>query len=283
LTGNGYSNNRIFGSSSDVQTGIPTTSLAFGNTAGQYKIGRYVDLSNNTASGIYGATGLITGAQLNTEFRPYYTTNGNFMIWHDYAVIKLNYLFESLNKIGLVKRSDAELRLYVNTGTVSASVADADVANTAYNLIPSNNTFSNTCPLIVNYQEGCSTAGSGLLPANTRNIVAGLYIRKAPTTSFAGVNLGAAAVQHPLLNCRLYYSQVTVDRQKSIDYVQRNRNKKVIYRSFVTNSYNNITSGSSFDHLVNSGIVHPTAVLICPFIGAVANSGFGDFSMEITL
>ena len=64
------------------------------------------------------------------------------------------------------------------------------------------------------------------------------------------------------------YSQVTVDPQKSIDYVQRNRNKKIIYRSFVTNSYNNITSGSSFNALVNSGIVHPTAVLICPFIGA---------------
>ena len=41
-------------------------------------------------------------------------------------------------------------------------------------------------------------------------------------------------VQHPLANCRLYYSQVTVDPQKSIDHVQRNRNKKVIYRSFVS-------------------------------------------------
>jgi len=69
-----------------------------------------------------------------------------------------------------------------------------------------------------------------------------------------------------LPNCRLYYSQVTVDPQKSIDYVQRNRNKKVIYRSFVTNSYTNTTAGSSFNALVNSGIVHPTAVLICPFI-----------------
>jgi hypothetical protein len=38
-------------------------------------------------------------------------------------------------------------------------------------------------------------------------------------------------VQHPLANCRLYYSQITVDPQRSIDYVQRNRNKKVIYRS----------------------------------------------------
>ena len=52
----------------------------------------------------------MTGTQLNTEFRPFYTTSDNYMIWHDYAVIKLNYLFESLNKIGLVKRIDAQLR-----------------------------------------------------------------------------------------------------------------------------------------------------------------------------
>jgi len=55
-----------------------------------------------------------------------------------------------------------------------------------------------------------------------------------------------------------------------------------MYRSFVTNSYNNITSGTSINALVNSGIVHPTAVLICPFIGAVNNSGFGDSQIEIT-
>jgi hypothetical protein len=42
--------------------------------------------------------------QLNSEFRPYYTVQNNFMVWHDFAVIKLNYLLESLNKIGLVKR-----------------------------------------------------------------------------------------------------------------------------------------------------------------------------------
>jgi hypothetical protein len=50
-----------------------------------------------------------------------------------------------------------------------------------------------------------------------------------PITSFAGINLAAIVLQHPLPNCRLYYScsQVTVEPQKSIDYVQRNRNKKV--------------------------------------------------------
>ena len=55
---------------------------------------------------------------------------------------------------------------------------------------------------------------------------------------------------------------------------------KVIYRSFVTNSWTNITSSSSFNAVVNSGIVFPTAVLICPFIAAVANSGFADFQWK---
>jgi hypothetical protein len=67
----------------------------------------------------------MTGAQLNSEFRPYYTVQNNYMVWHDYAVIKLNYLFESLNKIGLVKRVDAQLRLWVNTGTVNVSAGGA--------------------------------------------------------------------------------------------------------------------------------------------------------------
>jgi hypothetical protein len=114
------------------------------------------------------------------------------------------------------------------------------------------------------------------VPASVNHIVAGLYIARPPITSFAGINLAANTVQHPLTNCRLYYSQVTVDPQKSIDYVPRKSNKKAIYRSFVTNSYTNTASGSSFNALVNSGIVHPTAVLICPFIAAVSSSGFGD-------
>ena len=64
--------------------------------------------------------------------------------------------------------------------------------------------------------------------------------------------------------------------------VQRNRNKKVIYRSFVTNSYTNIAANGSFNALVNCGITHPTAVLICPFIGATTGtqSGFGDFQWK---
>ena len=105
-------------------------------------------------AGVYGTDGLMTATQLNNEFRPYYTTNGNYMVWHDYAVIKLNYLFESLNKIGLVKRLDAQLRVWVNTGTVRVAVANPTTSDTTYLLAPADNTFSNTCPLMVNYLPG---------------------------------------------------------------------------------------------------------------------------------
>jgi hypothetical protein len=176
----------------------------------------------------------MTNSQLNQEFRPYYTVNANHMIWHDYAVMKLNHLFESLNKIGLVKHYDATLRLWINTGTVNVNVANPDSTNASYNLIPCNNTFSNTCLLMVNYHAGGTNLGIVLI--TTTIIVAGLYISRPPTTSFAGLNLANSAVAQPFGNCSLYYSQVTVDPQKSIDYVQRNRNKKVINRSFVTNS-----------------------------------------------
>jgi hypothetical protein len=280
-SGNGYNNNRVFSSASDNQVTSGDANASTGNAANQYKIGRYVDTTNTAGQGIYGITNtLMTPSQLNSEFRPYYTVNGNYMYWHDYAVIKLNYLFESLNKIGLTKKLDAQLRLWVNTGTVMVRVAGADSLNIAYNMTPADNTFSNTCPILINHQA--AGTGAGIVPASTQAIVAGLYIKSPPVTSFAGINLGASIVQHPLTNCRLYYSQVTVDPQKSIDYVQRNRNKKVIYRSFVTNSYTNIGVGSSFNALVNSGIIHPTAVLICPFIGATtgANSGFGDYQWK---
>ena len=56
-----------------------------------------------------------------------------------------------------------------------------------------------------------------------------------------------------------------------------NINKKVIYRTFVTNNYPATPTGGSFNQLINSGIVHPTGVLIVPFLGAVTGTiGLGD-------
>ena len=169
------------------------------------------------------------------------------------------------------------LRFWVNTGTVSVTVANAGVDESQnYVLTPENNSFSNTCPLMVNWVPGGGAYG---VPSGTTSIVAGLYINKPPSTSYAGINLSSSNAAHPLPNCRLYYSQIVLDPQKSITYTNMNLNKKVVYRTFVSNQYNNIASGSSFNQLINSGIVHPTGVLIVPFIGSQSSGterGFGD-------
>jgi hypothetical protein len=277
-SGNGLSNNRPFAGVSDNQTATSSgvQNAGIGNTALQYKIGRYYDTSSNQ-TGIVGTSGLVTVAQLATEFRPYFEQKTNYLVWYDFAVIKLAHLFESLGKMGLVRRFDATLRLWVNTGIVKVDVNNPGIdASQNYTLTPENNSFSNTCPLMVNWVPG---GGSYGVPSGTTSIVAGLYINKPPSTSYTGINLSSSNASHPLPNCRLYYSQIVLDPQKSITYTNMNLNKKVVYRTFVSNQYNNIAKGSSFNQLINSGIVHPTGVLIVPFIGAQSSGtdrGFGD-------
>ena len=275
-SGNGLTNNRPFiatagtGGGSDQQIAVQAKqNSSVTNGALQYKVGKYLDTCGNGINNIVPA--IVTAANLANEFRPYYTTSGNYMIWYDYAIIKLNHVFESLTKMGLVRRFDATLRLWVNTGTVNATVGGISSANINYSLTPANNTFSNTCPLMIHYLGNDVTNAT---PALTTNIVAGLYIAKPPATSFSGANFASAAVSHPLQNCRIYYSQITVQPQKSIKYIEENRNKKVVYRTFVSNLYTNIGSGNNFNNLINSGIVHPTGVLIVPFLAS--SSAFGD-------
>ena len=230
-------------------------------------------------NGIYGpATNntLMTASNLAAEFRPYYETKSNYMIWYDFAVIKLNHLFESMDHIGLTQKLDASLRIWLNCGTVNVTVggnASGSGANMTYNITPANNTFSNTCPLLVHFE-----ASNKIVPALTTNIVAGVYVARPPVTNFASINLSLANAAHPLQNCRLYYSQIQMEPQHAITYNNSNTNKKVIYRSFVTNNYPAVSSGGSFNQLINSGIVHPTGVLIVPFLGAVtgSNGGLGD-------
>jgi hypothetical protein len=78
---------------------------------------------------------------LNNEFKPYYTVAGtNYGVYYDYAIIKLNTIFDSLSKIGLVKRFDATIRLWINTGTVSIPVSTPNTAcDLSYNF--TKNTF----------------------------------------------------------------------------------------------------------------------------------------------
>ena len=89
----------------------------------------------------------MTATNLANEFRHYYETKtgtgGTYLIWYDYAVVKLNHLFESMDHIGLTQKLDASLRL---CGTENVTVGSAGTPGN-----PANNTFPNTCPLLVHY------------------------------------------------------------------------------------------------------------------------------------
>ena len=89
---------------------------------------------------------------------------------------------------------------------------------------------------------------------------------------------------NPSQNCRLYYSQISMEPQHAIASNKSNTNRKVIYRTFVTNNYPPVAALGSFNQLINSGIVHPTGVLIVPFLVPVTGTSGGlKLSMEIAI
>ena len=287
-SGVGITNNRPYmNSAATIATGLGgfETQISYAakqnngvvNTALQQRISRYVDISgSNTVNNIVPT--ILNQNNLNTEFKPYYVQYGNYMIYYDYAVIKLNTLFDSLAKIGLVKRFDATIRLWLNTGAVAITVANATTTSLDFSYSNSNNTFSNTCPFTINYLD---PSGNLATPPTTTNIVAGLFINKPPSTSLAGINLSSSNAAHNMPACRIYYSQIVVEPQKAINYISENRNKKVVFKTFISNQYNNQASaGGNFNALINSGIVHPTGILLIPYISSTVATGLGDYAWK---
>ena len=70
------------------------------------------------------------------------------------------------------------------------------------------------------------------------------------------------------------FSQIHLEPQKALTYVRENQSKKVVYRTILTNQYNNV--GNSFQQSINSGVTHPVGVLVVPLISSSQNPGFGD-------
>lgn len=288
-SGNGMTNNRPFvpqanfiGGNKDNSTLTTNQFDKCVNTGIQARLGRYTDTTAANVSGLLGNTSafIADSTKLKNDFTPTYETNGNYMIWYDYAVIKLSTIFESLSSIGLTKRADIFLRLYINTGTINVAVSSPNTTQPGYSLTTANNSFSATCPFTINYL--CDTSSNGGIPGtpSVAFITAGLYLNKPPTTSYNGINLANSSASHPLTACRIYYSQIQLHPAKAEEYILSNRAKKCIYRACITNQYNNITGGGNFNQLITSGIVNPVGILIIPYVSSQATFSFGDFAWK---
>jgi hypothetical protein len=149
--GFGITNNNPFDTAASMLQTIKQND-GKGNPALLQRINRTVDTSTNSSfNNLFGAGRIMTEDQLKAEYKPHYTvtTDGKFMYWFDYAIINLKYIVDAIAKIGLVKKAELKLKMYVNTGAVSVKVYGANLTTTAYGATTT--TFANTCPLTVIY------------------------------------------------------------------------------------------------------------------------------------
>lgn len=286
-SGTGLTNNVPFGrllpsatvsASSDVQQ---TASTAQGdstlNKGISSRLNNFVDTTGAaTGQNIYGAGGILPLERCKSEFKPTFeVVNGTHAVWYDYAIIRLGSLLESLRNIGLTRRFDAVLRMYINTGALSVGVAAINTVAVNYGpALQQNSTFTNTCPFTINYFPGSAAADPrSVLPATTTQITAGLFIARPPSTTVTAgavvVNLNPAGntITHPLNNCRIYYSSIEMgDPQRALTYIESNRAKKVVYRNFVSNFITGVEIAGTYSSLIQSGLVNPVAIVVIPFI-----------------
>lgn len=260
------------------------------NTAIANRISKFADLSNPPQSSSQSLWGTGTGtqltfmssSQLSTEFRPYFTYVGNVLVWYDVAILPVRYLCSVMDRLGLVRKLSAIMRIYFNTGSISVPVTNPAL-NTQYFGAPTNSTFPNTCPITINNVQGfsgtapTSAANPASCPATTAFVCAGCFIARAPTTAIpvgsGSVNIGGTSIaNHPMPSCRAYYSLVKMEPSKALKYIEENRNKLVVYEQFITNQYNNLSAGASYSQLIQSGIKNPLGVVIIPLLASAQPS-----------
>jgi hypothetical protein len=189
------------------------------------------------------------------------------MVWYDYAIIRIGDLLESMKSIPLTRRFDAVIRLYVNTGAIQVPITSSASFDMTYGQPTlSNSTFTNTCPIMINWVP--TITAKRIVPPNVNFITAGCFIGRPPVTSFVQpINLATSGASNPMNSCRMYYSSIELaDARQTLQYVESNRAKKVVYRNFVSNFISAVTAGSSYSALMQSGLTNPVAVIIQPWL-----------------
>lgn len=292
--GLGLINNNPFGtaySATDTQSVYGTVQNAgCVNTALAQRCLKLPDASatsyttGNTFNSIFGGTStatagapsaIMSASQLANEGKGYYSNVGSSMVWQDVAIIPLKYITDCLDKMGLVKKLDAVLRIYFNTGTMSVVCASAATPTSALGAV-STSTFVNSVPFSIQ-QVGITTpvAGGGV-PATATRLCCSLSIARSSGITIPTVagTLTMPSVSHFLPSVRLYYSVIKLEPSRALSYIEENRAKQVVYENVLFNQYTAIPASGTFSQLVQSGIKNPLGIAIIPLISSttVVNS-----------
>jgi hypothetical protein len=81
-------------------------------------------------------------------------------------------------------------------------------------------------------------------------IASGLFISTPTATLLSaggatGINLASGTTAHFMNACPIYYTHVKLKPERLIPYITEIRAKKVVYTDFLTNTFNNISAGST--------------------------------------
>ena len=211
-----------------------------------------------------GGAGILSVTNAATEFKTtYQTVATNYGTVYDVAILRVADIMDCMAKWPLAKRVDANLRIYLNTGSIGVSLLQTGTA--AMQFSAASSTFTNTCPLVV---SGLLTGG---YPATAVGIAASLSIARAASTSIFGVNFASSGASNPMTSCRFYFPQVMLKADLMRTYISENRAKKVCWTSFLTNQFGSISAGASFSQLIQSGCSNIKGVLIIPTLAASTN------------
>ena len=285
-SGNGMTNNRLFGdapanfySGEQMQINQIANADVINNTL-RNKLDKYAISGTQNNSNFYGnsdsdITYLINSAQLSKEFQPKVDISGNVVYYTDYCVVRLKDLYNSIEKMPLLRRWNAKIHLYINTGVCSVDVfKEAGQPNYSYNFDGSNTTFNNTCPFTINFMDSMPVLLNN--PGNQFKITAGLFVKQSQSVTINGINANFNNSSN-LQTCRLYYSQQLLDPRDAEIYVEQNRNKSVVFRTMLFNNDTNVGSGANFSRLLNAGIKNPVGLLIIPLVAkGLYNNGINS-------
>jgi len=204
--GVGLCNNLPFSVSGSAPSGIAIPQNSNQNNKAIYdRVSKVIDITtNSTYQNIYGAGTTLQPSIMNyqnitNEFKSYYTTDNNTMIWYDVALIPLKYLCDCIDKMGLVKKMDLVMRFYVNTGVIQASIQNPNTTNLAYGTF--NSSFGTTCPLTINWLG--DTQAKGGIESTCTLITAGLFVAKSPT-SIGTTAIAVNSYTNSMTACRCY-------------------------------------------------------------------------------
>lgn len=275
--GNGLTNNNVFGSTTQT-AGNPKQNEGLCNEAINKRALKVLDISKPGVSKLTGTGNIYSlGDKLRDEYKSTYFVDGNIGYITDLAIIRLKDIFDCMNNIGIVKRFNGVLRLYVNTGSLHVtcnSGHSADNAVPRYNFSVSNSTFSNVCPFTINNLNALEANGG--LDFAQKQIAVGLFIGKTLPTNNGGINLASpASKSHPQTSCRLYYSSIIMEPERALTYSRANQSKNVVFKNYYFNQISTVGAGGNWSQLIQSGITNPYALIVIPYIGTTTTGMAG--------